>query len=322
MTPSRKVFLAGLAVAGCVVASAAPAAYPQGPVKMVVPLSPGGATDSAARIVAKALADSLGQPVVVENKPGADGSIAALSVINSKADGQTLFFASTTAICAVPTLRKNPPYDPRTALTPVSMVGTLELVLFAHPSVEGRTLADVLRYVKANPGKVDFASSNSTALLASVQLQRGAGLKSVNVPYKGDAPALVDLVAGRVQLMFGSPGAPMQFIQQGRLRAVAALSPSRIATLPEVPTMKEAGVEGMSIIPWLGVLGPAGMPADVVGRLSGEMAKILAKPELQEQLVQFGVKPQAMDSAALGRFIREQIGAWGDAVRDAGLQQE
>ena len=180
----------------------------------------------------------------------------------------------------------------------------------------------MLRYVKANPGKVNFASSNSTALLASVQLQRGAGLQAVNVPYKGDAPALVDLVAGRVQLMFGSPGAPMQFIQQGRLRAVAALSPSRIAVLPDVPTMKEAGVEGMSIIPWVGVLGPAGMPPDVVARLSAEITKGLAKPDVQEQLVQFGVKAQGSDSASLARFIREQIAAWSEAVRDAGIPLE
>jgi tripartite-type tricarboxylate transporter receptor subunit TctC len=315
-------FLAAFACAATLACTVAAAAYPQGPVRLVVPLSPGGATDSAARIVAKSLSDALGQPVIVENKTGADGSIAAMAVIGAKPDGQTLFFSSTTAICAIPTMRKNPPYDPTTAFTPISSVGTLDLALFVHPSVEGKTLAELLRYVKANPGKVNFASSNSTALLASVQLQRGAGLQAVNVPYKGDAPALLDLVAGRVQLMFGSPGAPMQFIQQGRLRAVAALSPSRISVLPEIPTMKEAGVEGMSIIPWVGVLGPAGMPADVVSRLSNEIAKSLARPDVQEQLVQYGVKAQGSDSAALGRFIRDQIAAWSDAVREAGIPLE
>jgi len=316
---TRLVRLASLACAVSL-ASTAAFAYPNGPVRLVVPLSPGGATDNAARIVAKGLSEALGQSVVVENKPGADGTIAAMSVVNAKPDGQTLFFSSTTAICAVPTMRKNPPYDPRTAFTPVSLVGTLEMVLLAHPSVEGKNLLEVIRYAKANPEKTNFATSNSTALLASVQLQRGAGLQSVNVPYKGDAPALVDLVAGRVHLMFASPGAPMQYIQEGRLRAVAALSPSRITTLPDVPTMKEAGVEGMTIIPWLGVLGPAGMPADVVKRLSADMAKVLANPETRAQLIKFGVKAQATDSAGLGRFIREQIGAWDEAVRAAGIE--
>ena len=297
-------------------------ALAQTPIRLLVPLSAGGATDSAARIVAKPLSEALGQSVIVENRPGADGTIAAQAVIGAKPDGTTLFFSSTTAICAVPTMRKNPPYDPTTAFTPVSMVGPLEMVLLAHPSVKGRTLAEVLRYVKANPGKVNFAASNSTALLASAQLQRSAGLEAINVPYKGDAPALIDLVAGRVQLMYASPGAPQQYIQQGKLHAVAALSPSRIATMPDVPTMKEAGMEGLSIVPWVGILGPAGMPADVSNRLSAEIQKIVARPEVQAQLANFGVKAQGSDPATLGRFIREQITNWHEAVRAAGIQPQ
>jgi tripartite-type tricarboxylate transporter receptor subunit TctC len=294
----------------------------QSPIRLVVPLSAGGATDGAARIVAKPLSEALGQPVIVENRPGADGTIAALAVINAKPDGQTLFFSSTTAICAVPTMKKSPPYDPVTAFTPVSMVGPLEMMLVAHPSVEGRSLAEVLRHVRANPGKVNFATSNSTALLASAQLQRAAGLQATNVPYKGDAPALIDLVAGRVQLMYASPGAPNQFIQQGKLRAVAALSPARIAALPDVPTMKEAGMEGLSIVPWVGILGPAGLPAETANRLSAEIVKLLARPEVREQLAQLGVKAQGSDPATLGRFIREQIATWHEAVRAAGIQPE
>src|SRR3954466_7374083 len=142
-------------LAAFTVCTTALAAYPQGPVKLIVPLSAGGATHSAEPILAQSLARARGQPVLVENKPGADGSIAALSVIGAKPDGQTLFFSSTTAICAIPTMRRNPPYDPLKAFTPVSMVGTLDLVLFAHPSVEGRSLGEVLKYVKANPGKIN-----------------------------------------------------------------------------------------------------------------------------------------------------------------------
>jgi tripartite-type tricarboxylate transporter receptor subunit TctC len=305
-----------------VCASVASAALAQAPIRLIVPLSAGGATDGAARIVAKPLSEALGRPVIVENRPGADGTIAAMAVINAKPDGNTLFFSSTTAICAVPTMRKDPPYDPTSAFTPVSMIGPLEMVLLAHPSVEGRTLAEVLRYVGANPGKVNFAMSNSTALLASAQLQRRADLQATNVPYKGDSPALIDLVAGRVHLMYASPGAPMQFIQQGKLRAVAALSPSRIGVLPDVPTMKEAGMDGLSIIPWVGILGPAGMPEDVTNGLSAELVKIVARPDVQEQLANFGVKAQGSDPATLGRFIRVQIAAWREAVRAAGLQPQ
>jgi len=314
MTPIRRM------LAAIVLVSAASLAGAQTPIRLMVPLSPGGATDSAARIVAKPLSELLGQPVIVENRPGADGTIAAAAVIGAKPDGLTLFFSSTTAICGVPTMRKSPPYDPTTAFTPLSMVGPLEMMLLAHPSVEGKTLAEVLKYVRANPGKVNFATSNSTALLASVQLQRSAGLQATNVPYKGDSPALLDLVAGRVQLMYASPGAPGQHIQQGRLRAVAALSPNRIAGLPDVPTMKEAGMDGLSIVPWIGILGPAGMPADLTARLSGAIAKVVAQPEVKEQLAKFGVIAQGSDSATLDRFIREQIATWREAVRAAGIE--
>lgn len=309
-------------LAAFALASAASAAIAQAPIRLLVPLSAGGATDSAARIVAKPLSEALGQPVLVENRPGADGSIAAMAVINAPPDGATLFFASTTAICAVPTMRKNPPYDPASAFAPVSLVGPLEMMLLAHPSVEGRALADVLRYVKMNPGKVNFAAPNNTALLASIELQRGAGLEATNVPYKGDAPGLVDLVAGRVQLMYASPGAPQQFIEQGRLRAVAVLSPSRIASLPDVPTMTEAGMQGLSIVPWVGILGPAGMPAELTGRLSVEIRKIVARSDVQQQLARFGVKAQGSDPGAFGRFIREQIASWREAVRAAGIEPQ
>jgi tripartite-type tricarboxylate transporter receptor subunit TctC len=307
-----------------VLALAAPVAaqYPNKPLRLIVPFPPAGAADLAARVVAQPLSQALGQPIVVENRPGADGAIAADAVIKAAPDGYTLFFGTNTAMCAVPALRKNPPYDPVTEFTPVSLVGKFGFFLFVHPDVPAQTVAELLAYARANPGKLNYATGNSTSLLATAQLKSLEHLDIVEIPYKGDAPATTDLVAGHVQLMFATAGTAVPFVKDGKLRALATLLPSRSSLLPDVPTLAEAGLPLISILPWAGLFGPAKMPKEIVDRLATEMAAVLARPDVREQLDRYAFAGQSSTPAELATLLREQLDAWRRTVREVGIARD
>jgi tripartite-type tricarboxylate transporter receptor subunit TctC len=313
-------FLAAAAFAAF--CGAAAAQYPDKPVRLIVPFPPGGAAELGARIYAGPLGQALGQPVVIETRPGADGAIAADAVLKSAPDGYTLFYATNTAFNWVLATRKNPPYNPVADFTPVSLVGYFGFFLFAHPSVPANNAAELIAYARANPGKLNYGSGNSTAQLFGAQLAKLEGLDMVHVTYKGDGPLTIDLMGGRVQLAFATPGSAAPQVREGKLRALAAMFPSRSPLLPEVPTAAEAGLGRMSLTPWGGVFGPKGMPKDVVDRLSRELAVVLKRPEVREAFGKLAFEPKSSTPEELTAILKQQIEAWTSIAREVGIKAE
>jgi tripartite-type tricarboxylate transporter receptor subunit TctC len=313
-----------VALLALLVLGATPAAaqYPNKPIRLVVPFPPGGAADLAARVVAQPLAQGLGQPIIIENKAGADGAIAGEAVMKAAPDGYTLLFATNTGLCAAPTLRKKPPYDPIADFTPVSLVGKFGFFLFVHADVPAKTVPELLDYVRANPGKLNYGTGNSTSILATAQLAQLEKLDMVHVPYKGDAPLSIDLVAGRVQMVFATPGTSLAHAKEGKLRVLATLLPNRSALAPEVPTMAEAGLTKLSITPWAGLFGPAKLPREVVDRLAREMKAVIARPDVREQLGRYAFEGQSSSPEEMGAFLKEQLGVWRQTIKDTGIQPD
>lgn len=295
--------------------------YPNRPIRLIVPFPPGGAADLTARIVVQALSTGLGQQIIIDNRGGADGAIAGNAVIASQPDGYTLLFATTTGLNAAPVMRKQPPYDPLTAFTPISMVGKFGFFLFVHESLPAKTAAEFLAYVRANPGKVNYASGNGTSILTTAQLALVEKLDMLHVPYKGDAPATQDLIAGRVQVMIGTPGSAMPQVATGRLRVLAALLPNRSPLAPETPTATEAGLRGLTISPWAGLFGPAGLPRDVVERVGREMRAVAAKPEVKTALDRIAFEVQASSPEELAAFLKEQLDVWRKTADEVKLER-
>ena len=298
------------------------AQYPTRPVRIIVPFPAGGPGDTLTRAVAEPLSRALGQPVVVENKPGADGTIGTTEVARAAPDGYVLLMGSANALSAVTVLRKSPPYDPIADFTPISHVGNSTFVLAAGPNVPGSTLMDLINFARANPGKVNFAAPNPTALLVAAQIRALAKIDMVNVPYKGDVAAIPDLLAGRVQLLVAGANVVRPHIKDGKLRILATLLDSRSPLLPDVPTISEAGLTGLTFSSWNGLVGPAKMPKVVVERLSREVAIALKRPEVREQLERIGFQPVGTSPEAFGVYMKEQIEVWRRLAREAGIQAE
>jgi tripartite-type tricarboxylate transporter receptor subunit TctC len=309
-------------LAFAVFSTAAAAQYPDKPIRLIVPFPPGGAAELGARIFAAPLGEALGQPVVVETRAGADGAIAADVAMKAAPDGYTLFYATNTAFNWVPATRKNPPYNPLTDFTPISLIGYFGFFLFTHPSVPANSVAELLAYAKANPGKLNYGSGNSTSQLFGAQLKQLEGLDMVHVPYKGDGPLGIDLLGGRVQLAFATPGALAPQVKDGKMRALAAMFPSRSALLPEVPTAAEAGLGRMSLTPWGGVFGPKGMPRPVVDRLARELAGVLKRDQVREGFGKLAFEPKSSTPEELHAFLKRQIEIWTAAAREAGVPVE
>jgi len=298
------------------------AQYPDKPVRLVVPFPPGGAAELGARIFATPLQQALGQPVIIETKPGADGAIASDFVLKAPPDGYTIYYATNTAFNWLPATRRNPPYNPLSDFTPVSLIGYFGFFLFTHPSVPAKNVAELISYAKANPGKLNYGSGNSTSQLFGAQLKQIANIDIVHVPYKGDGPLTIDLIGGRVHLAFATPGSAAPQVKEGKLRALAAMFPSRSPLLPETPTAAEAGLGRMSLTPWGGVFGPKGMPKDVVDRLNRELNVILKRPETREAFGKLAFEPKGSTPEELHAFLRQQIETWTAAAREAGIQPE
>ena len=309
-------------IAAAIAAFSVHAQYPDKPIRLVVPFPPGGAAELGARIYAAPLGQALGQPIVIETKPGADGAIAADFVMKAPADGYTLFYATNTAFNWVLATRKQAPYDPVRDFTPVSLVGYFGFFLFTHPSVPAKNVAELISYARANPGKLNYGSGNSTSQLFGAQLKKLENLDMVHVPYKGDGPLTIDLVGGRVQLAFATPGSAAPQVKEGKLRALAAMFPSRSSLLPDVPTAREAGLGRMSLTPWGGVFGPKGLPKEVVDRVARELAVVLKRPEVHEAFGKLAFEPKSSTPEELSGILKQQIEAWTSAAREAGIQPE
>lgn len=302
--------------------SVAFAQYPSKPIRIIVPFPTGGAADNTTRIVSQPLSQQLGQPVIVENRAGADGAIAADVVIKSAADGYTLFFGTNTALVAVPVLRKNPPYDSREAFTPIGLVGRFLFFVFVNSSVPARTVPEFIQHSRNNPEKLNYGTGSSTAIIATMQMMRLAGINMVHVPYKGEAAAITDLLAGHIDFAMVTTASALSLAKEGRLRNLATLLPQRSSLAPEVPTLVEAGVNGVSVTPWAALLGPAKLPREIVDQLSRELNIVLKRTDVREQLSRQAFEAEGSSPEAMTAFLAEQAGAWARAAKEAGIQPD
>ncbi|HXJ09612.1 MAG TPA: tripartite tricarboxylate transporter substrate binding protein [Burkholderiales bacterium] len=306
---------------GAVAGAAAAQSWPAKPVRILVHFPAAGATDAVARILAQPLSAALGQPVLVENKPGADGVIAGGEVLKAPADGYTLLLASQTAMLQVPLLKKNPPWDSTRDFTPIGLVGNYVFVFVADPHLPFRSGAEMVRYARTNPGKLNFGTYSSGGQLFLNQLKQ-SGLDLVQIPYKGEAPTIVDILGGRTQLTIATPTSSLQHIRAGKLTALAVLLPTRHALMPEVPTTVEAGLPPLSVATWAALFGPAGLPREVVARLNRELNAAIARPEIREQVDRQGFQLQSSTPEELGAYVKSQLGAWKAAFDAAGMKPE
>jgi tripartite-type tricarboxylate transporter receptor subunit TctC len=305
-------------------ASALAQVYPSKPIHLIVPFAAGGGNDNVARLLGKRLADGFGQPVIVDNRPGAGGVVGAELAAKSPADGYTLFLGGVGSHAINPNLIDKLPYDPIRDFAPVALLAQAPLVLAVHPSVPARTLAEFVAYARKNPGKLNFASNGngSSSQLAAVMFASMAGIEMVHVPYKGLAPALADLLSGQVQLMFSSVVAILPHIRAGKLRALAVTGKKRLAQLPDAPTIAESGFPGYEASSWYGILAPAGTPREIVTKLNAELAKALEQPEVRNSLLAEGAEPAGGSPEAFAAHIRAEKERLGKVIRDAKIRLE
>ena len=313
---------AARALALLLCAGSALAQYPSKPIRFVVGFPPGGSADPTTRILGAALAQQLGQPVVVENRPGADSAIAAEMMTRQPPDGYTIMFASNSAMTAAVALRKQPAYDPLADFTPISMVGRATIFFYTHPSVPGTTLKEFIEHARANPGKLAYGTGNPLSILYNVQLMNSTGISMLHVPYKGEGPLMPDIIAGRLHSSFLSQGNAISLAKEGKLRALAVLLDKRSPLLPEVPTIAEAGAPAVTVRQWAGVFGPPKMPRDIVERLNKEVNAALKRPDVLEQLQRYGYAAEGSTPEGLTAINREDLALWRKLVREAGIPLE
>ncbi|HYF18532.1 MAG TPA: tripartite tricarboxylate transporter substrate binding protein [Ramlibacter sp.] len=298
--------------------------FPARPLRILVPFAPGGSTDLLARLVARPLGERLGQPVVVENRPGAGGNIAADAVAKSAPDGYTLVMGSIGTHATNALVYASMPYDAVRDFAPVTLVGAATLVLVVHPSLPARTVTELVDLLKAKPGEFSYASGGIAASqhLAGEMFKYATRTSMQHVPYKGSAGALQDLIGGRVPIMFADLPLVLQHINSGALRALGVADPERSPTLPNVPTVAQAGVPNYSATAWYGLFAPARTPEPVLAKLQGEVADIVKLPDVRKTMLDMGAKPSGISGAELRRFQEAEIARWRDVVREANIRME
>ena len=300
---------------------AQPSSFPSRPVSIVVTTAAGGSVDAIARAVAADLGKAFGQPVVVENRPGANGNIAAQHVKAAAPDGHTLLMLSSSTFTLNPFVLDRVPFDPEKDFVPVAMTAGLNMVLVAGQGIKAATLAELVAAMKARPGELNYGSSGNGSLpqVAAELLAIRTGTRATHVPYKGIAPALNDLLAGQIDFMFDS-GTAMSHIQAGKLRALAVIGPNRLPIFPDVPTFKEAGVDGMEVAAgWHGIFAPAGTDPAIVDRLNAEINKSLQSAAMRERMNGMGFESVALPAAELGRALHQDLQRLGPIVKQAGI---
>jgi tripartite-type tricarboxylate transporter receptor subunit TctC len=296
------------------------AAYPRRPVTMVVPFPAGGPTDTMARTLAQKLGERLGQTVIIDNRGGAGGMIAAELVARAPADGYTLFFGTTGTMAINPSLYKKIRYDPVKDFAPISLMATTPNVLVVAPDVPARTLGDLIKLAKARPGELTFGSAGngSSTHLSGELLRSTADIEIKHVPYKGSAPAIIDLLGGRLTMMFDTIAQQLPNIATGKVRALAVTGEQRSPLLPDVPTAREAGLKGYDVTIWFGVLAPSGTPAAVVVRLSGDIAAIMKTDEMKKRMQADGATARTSTPAEFAALIDSDLAKWAPVVKASG----
>ncbi len=318
----RRTLLAAPAAAAAAPSRATAQAFPNRPIRIISPYAPGGFNDVLSRLIGQKLGEALGQTVVVDNRPGANTIIGTGLVARAEPDGHTLLMAALPFVVN-PSLYRLP-YDPIRDFTPVALITTVPNVLVVHPSLPVHTVRELIEYAAANPGKLTFGSvgTGSSYHMAGELFKTLTGVDMLHVPYRGSAPAMTDLLAGRFEVFFANLVSVIPHIRSGRLRALAVTAPERSSVLPELPTIAEAGVPGFNASSWYGLVGPAGMPGEVVERLNGAINAITAMPAVRAQLLRDGAEPLSGTPAEFASTIAEGIRLWGDVVRRRGIKVE
>jgi putative tricarboxylic transport membrane protein len=296
--------------------------YPSKPITLVAVFGPGSASDTICRVIAQPLSAALNESVIVENRPGANGALAAQYVARSAPDGYTLLMGTNSPLSAVPFMMKSPPYDVVKDFTPITRVGSFTLMLVVHPSIPAKNMKELIDYAKDNPGRLSFASANTSGIVAGETLKHWAEIDMLHVPYKSPPPALQDLVAGRVSMMFTDLTTGLPHVQSGALRALAVTRLHRSSLFPELPTMDEAGVTGFDMDSWAGIVAPAGTPPEIVTRLNTELRKIIDSPDIKKMLGRVGFEAFSSSPKEMEDTIKVQLGKWGKMIKDAGIHPE
>jgi tripartite-type tricarboxylate transporter receptor subunit TctC len=306
----------------CALSGIATAQYPNKPIKIIVPFPGGSATDTISRILGASVSGAIGQSVVVENKAGADGAIAAGEVMRAAPDGYTLLMATNSPMSAVPALKKVPPYDPVSDFTPITDIGRYTFFIVVHPGVPAKTVSEFIHYARANPGKINYASGNTTGIVSAAFFASQAGIEMVHVPYKGEPQAITDLLAGRVHLLFASSSTSVPQVRDGKLRALATTLSRRSNLLPDVPTIAEAGMPQFQLTSWAGLFGPAKMPREIVERLNKEFGAAMQRPDVVQAMDKQAFLLLPSTPERLGAFVKEQMDSYRNVLRAAGVQPE
>jgi tripartite-type tricarboxylate transporter receptor subunit TctC len=297
------------------------AAYPEKPIRMIIGFPAGGPLDAHARVLVDPLTRILGQPVVIDYKPGAGGTIGADQVVKAAPDGYTLLMANTGTMMINPFVYRNA-YDTLRDFTPIARTAQQPLAIVVHPSVPAKTLAELIDLAKKQPGKLNYGSAGTGGIshLVPEMLQSATGIQIVHVPYKGSAPAFTDLLAGQVQIIAESIPQVAQYVKIGKVRALAMTGTERSAAIPDVPTMREAGVKDFEVVGFYGVLAPARLPAEVVERLGDAFRRALATEDVRNRMIQQGADPAFLDPAAFHAYMKSAMPRWGEAVRKANVK--
>lgn len=311
-----------LALAGAYAAAAA-GAYPEHPIRIVVPVAAGGGNDIVARMLARRLSDKWGQSVVVDNRPGASTAIGSEIVAKANPDGYTIMLCSISfAINAA--ARDKLPFDPVRDFAPITQVARVPQLVVVNPSLPAATLKEFIALAKAKPGQINYASAGngSSTHLAMELLMEMTGISLNHVPYKGTAPGLTDVIAGHVQVTFNAIPPVLPHVKSGRVRALGVANPRRFPTLPDVPTFDEAGLPGYTFSSWFGILAPARTPREILGKLNAELVRIIRDPEINKSFVELGIDPLGTSPEDFGKNLRADIARWSDMVRKRGVRAE
>jgi len=298
--------------------------YPARPVKLIVPFPPGGNTDIVGRLIAQKLSDAFGQQVYVENRGGAGGTIGAEAAAKSPADGYTLFFATTGTLASAPSMQPALRYDPIKDFAPITTLANAPVVIIMSATAPPKTLRELIDLAKAQPGALKFGSAGTGHFVhvAGEMFKDTAHVDLLHVPYKGIGPALIDLLAGRIDVMFDAFAAYEPHLQSGKLRALAVANASRLSRLPDVPTTAEAGLPGYVLASWFGLAAPAGTPAQAIERVNAQSLKAIADPDVRQQMAKLGLEPGGSSPQEYAAMIADELARWRNAVRVAGIKLE
>jgi len=318
----RSAFALGAAFVALIASSSAAQDFPTRQITLVAPWPAGGAIDALCRALAPGVGDRLGKPIVVENRPGAGSVIGTAAVAKAAPDGYTLVMAGSGSLAISAALYKKLPYDPAKDFAPVALIGRIPFVLVVNPSLPVHSVAELIAYGKANPGKLSYGSGGpgSPHHLYAEMLKSMTGIEMAHVPYKGSAPALTDVVAGHIPLLFSDTVPSLPLIQEGKVRALGVSSAARLPSAPQIPPIAESGVPGFDAAGWGMIVAPAGTPNDIVSRLNADLLAALATLEVQQQIIRLGMVPaQPAPVAGLQDYINSEMARWGKVVQQAGL---